>query len=62
MAKKENTSVKLATDVWRKAKVIAHSKGVHMSTYLSDLLRPLVNKDYPKALQKLAEEDEPKKE
>lgn len=54
MAKKqESTSVKLNLDVWKMAKVICTANDESMQDYLSDLLRPLLQKDYPAALAKL---------
>lgn len=54
--KTENTSVKLSGDVWRKLKIISTALGVSIQDYASDKLRPLLAKDYAKALQILNEE------
>lgn len=55
VAKKPTLSAKLDTDLVKKAKLIALSRGIKMSDYLSSLVRPGLERDYPKALKKLNE-------
>jgi hypothetical protein len=56
VAKKKTTSVRLAADVHRKVDIICTAKGVPMSDYVSDLLRPLVEKEFPRAFKQLQKE------
>ena len=59
--KRDDKAVKIERHLATKAKVIAESKGVVMAEYLSDLLRPLISRDWPKALKGLeshGQEDE----
>ena len=52
----EGTVVRLASDLVRKAKYLAAQKGVALSDYLSDLLRPAIDKDFRKAARELMDE------
>jgi hypothetical protein len=45
--------VRLAPDVVRMAKVVTPMKGLALSAYLSDILRPVVTRDYAQAQRKL---------
>jgi hypothetical protein len=45
--------VRLAPDVVRMAKVVTPLKGLALSAYLSDILRPVVTRDYAQAQRKL---------
>ena len=53
----ENTSVKIDKEIWRKAKIICIERDQSLVEYVSDLLRPLVDSEYPKALAELAAEE-----
>jgi hypothetical protein len=46
-------AVKIARDLASKAKLIADTRGTSISEYLSELLRPLIARDWPVALKKL---------
>ncbi len=48
---RDDRTVKIARDLAAKAKVIADSKGITIAEYLSDLLRPHIQKDWPKAVR-----------
>lgn len=45
----EGTAVRLDSDIVAMAKVIALSKRIPMSEYLSSHLRPIITKEYPEA-------------
>jgi hypothetical protein len=47
--------VKIDSDLAKKAKLISADNGVSMSTYLSDVIRTAVDRDWPRVLKKLAE-------
>ena len=51
--KRKDKAVKIARDLAAKAKVIADTRGISIAEYLSDLLRPLVQKDWPKAVREM---------
>lgn len=46
------------TPLYLKAKVIAKTRGLTIGQYISAMLRPHIDKDYPKAIQKLNEEEQ----
>lgn len=48
--------VRLAPDVVRMAKIVTPMKGLALSEYLSELLRPAVTRDYAQATRVLAKE------
>lgn len=58
--KREDKAVKIARDLATKAKVIAETRGLTIAEYLSGLLRPHIEKDWPRAVKILdaAPEDE----
>jgi hypothetical protein len=53
----EGKPVRIEPELANKARVIALRRGVPLSDYLSDLLRPLIARDYRKTLQELEEEN-----
>lgn len=48
--RRDDKAVKIARDLAVKAKLISESKGMTIAEYLSGLLRPHIDKDWPKAL------------
>ena len=56
---------KLDAGIVMRAKVIAVKRGIHLAEYLSELLRPLVDRDYEEEMRKegfvKAEKREPKR-
>jgi len=56
--KRSKEAVKLDQDVLDKARVITARRKVSMADYLSDLLRPLVNRDYSKMAKEISSEEE----
>jgi hypothetical protein len=64
MGKRDDKAVKIRRDLAIKAKLIAEMKGISVAEYLSVLLRPHIEKDWPKAVKKadeLPSEDEDRK-
>jgi hypothetical protein len=55
--KTKTVSVKLATDVVRLARIVASYEGEHMTTMLSDMIRPLLAKRHADAMAKEAKID-----
>lgn len=51
------TAVKIDDAVVSKARIISARRKVPMADYLSDLLRPLVNRDYSKTIKELADKE-----
>jgi len=43
--KRNDVNVKMDADVARKCKIVASARGVSMAEYLSELVRPLVQRD-----------------
>jgi hypothetical protein len=57
--KRNDKAVKIDRDLAVKAKVIADQLGFSSAAeYLSGLLRPLIERDWPKALKKLSAEEQ----
>jgi len=54
---RSDKSVKIDRTLARQAAIIAEDQGLSTSAYLSELLRPLIERDWPAALQNL---DKPK--
>jgi hypothetical protein len=50
---RNDKAVKIARDLATKAKVIADTLEISIAEYLSDILRPHIEKDWPKALKRL---------
>ncbi len=50
----DGLQVRIAPDVVRMARVITPLKGVALTNYLSDILRPVVTRDYAQAARKLS--------
>jgi hypothetical protein len=55
---KKTSVAKIETGLLRKAKTIADDKGVDLSDYLSDVLRPALERDWGKILKKLVDMEE----
>ncbi len=55
--KRDDRSVKIARDLVVKAKVIAEVKGISIAEYLSEILRPHIQKDWPKAIASITSLD-----
>lgn len=47
----KTTNQKLDAEIVRKGRVVASIRGIDASAYFTDLLRPLVEPDYRKALE-----------
>jgi hypothetical protein len=45
----EGTVVRIASDLVSKARYLAAQKGVPVSDYLSDILRPVIDREFKKA-------------
>ena len=56
---RDDKAVKISRDLAVKAKVIAETRGVSVAEYLSDLLRPPVERDFPRAMKQLSESRPP---
>jgi hypothetical protein len=50
---RNDKAVKIARDLAMKAKVIAETMNVSIAEYLSGLLRPHIEKDWPKAVKRM---------
>jgi hypothetical protein len=50
----DGLQVRLAPDVVRMARVVTPMKGLALTDYLSEILRPTVTRDYAQAAKKLA--------
>ena len=57
--KTKTVSVKLATDVVKTARIVASYRDEHMTTMLSDMLRPLLSKIERDEVSKRAKTDDP---
>jgi hypothetical protein len=55
--KRDDTSVKIGTATYRKAKMIAAYRGVPIAEYLTSLLEKPVERDYQKLRQQIAGDD-----
>jgi hypothetical protein len=53
---RQDLSIKMDMEVVRKAKVVALSRNITLAQYLSDSVRPIVDKDYVDAVAKMAQE------
>lgn len=49
--KRDDKAAKIARDLVRKAKFIADTKGISIAEYLSDKLRPIIERDWLVALK-----------
>ncbi len=56
--KRSDKAVKIARDLAVKAKMIAETRNITIAEYLSGLLRPLIEKDWPRAVQQLNDSDD----
>jgi hypothetical protein len=56
--KRQDKAVKIARDIATKAKLIAETRGQTVAEYLSGLLRPLVERDWPKAVRQIEQPPE----
>ncbi len=59
-ARNKTTSAKIDAELVRKARLITDQRGGRITDYLSDLLRPLIERDYQQFKKQLAEEDKPR--
>lgn len=48
--RRDDTSVKIASSVYRRAKLVASFRGITLAEYLSELLGKLVERDYQRML------------
>jgi hypothetical protein len=49
-------AVKMGLDVVKKARIVAVSRNITLAEYLTESIRPIVDKDYTAALAKLTKE------
>jgi hypothetical protein len=61
MAKRNDESVRVESDIARKARVLAADRGVTLAQYLSDLLRPAVSDQYAAFIDREAKGSKPKR-
>lgn len=59
MVKRDDTAVKVDTDVVKQARIVATHRGITVAEYLSGLLRNLVATDYRSSLAEMARGIEP---
>jgi hypothetical protein len=52
--------VRVAPDVVRMARIIAPAKGMAIGDYISDIARPVVNRDYLAEIRRLEKEGPPR--
>jgi hypothetical protein len=50
------TTVKLAEDVARKARIVAAIRGVDLFDYLDSIVRPIIDRDHERAVREEAKE------
>lgn len=50
---RNDRAVKIASDVAQKAKIVADVRGLTITEYLTELLRPLVERDLGPAIQQI---------
>lgn len=55
-SKRNDAAAKLDADLIRKAKIVCSVRGVTIAEYLSELLAPIVNRDYVQAAKQIGEE------
>jgi hypothetical protein len=61
MARRQDAAVKMDAEVLRKAKIVASFKDITLAEYLSELVRPLVERDLQEQSRRaLGEETKPK--
>lgn len=58
MAKKPDPPVRLNEEIVRRARVVAAFEGKSLGDYLSDLLRPLVDRDFRRHIKRANEPDD----
>ena len=56
--KRNDKTVKIERDLGTMAGLIAETKGISTAEYLSKLLRPLIERDWPKAVQAAGPKEE----
>lgn len=57
MADPSSKSIKIDFDLWKKIKVIVTTRGSEkIQDFVNDVLRPVVEREYPKALKKLGDD------
>jgi hypothetical protein len=50
-------AVKMGLEVVKKARIVAVSRNITLAEYLTESIRPIVDKDYAAALAKLTKEE-----
>ncbi len=55
---RKTIAVKIEAPLARKANAVAQDQGVPLSTYLSDLLRASIERDWGKVVRRLEQEDD----
>ncbi len=60
--KRDDKSAKLDRAVLERAQIIARQFGLSLAEYLTNLVRPGVDKDWPKVLKKLNASDRPRED
>lgn len=53
---RQDLTVKMGTDVARKAKVVALNRNITLAEYLTERIRPLVDGDYEQEVAKMSRE------
>lgn len=62
MAKKRNdVSVRIEADLLQKARVIAAIRDVSITQYLSDVLRPSIERDFTKSIADVSRDQPPRR-
>jgi hypothetical protein len=56
MTRKSEVSVKLDVSVYRLVKAVAGYKGMHVSDYLAQIVRPVVERDFDRINRERAKE------
>jgi hypothetical protein len=54
---RQDLAVKVGADVIKRAKIVALDKNITLAEYLTETLRPIVDKDYSQTLAKMAREE-----
>jgi hypothetical protein len=54
---RQDLAVKVGADVIKRAKIVALDKNITLAEYLTETLRPTVDKDYSQTLAKMAREE-----
>ena len=57
-SKRDDLTVKLERAIVKKANIIAQNRDIHTAEFLSELLRPLVEREWQKELKKMTQQGE----